>query len=458
MTAPPNLAPAPPPRPTNAPAGRRLLWLFSTPILVLIVLNIALARFALLDPTGSGQASHPRNVLLITIDSLRADRLGCYGHAAARTPNIDALAAEGVRFDSAFSQASSTWPSLSSIMTSTYVTTHGAWNWNFEIANRLKTLPDLLVANGYVCTFVTAHLGLIGSHAFTRAIASIVGVGRNEVVQGARTALARLRDQRFFLWAHLMDVHRSTIEYDGERFLGRAGYPSRYDRSVTQADEKVGAIVSELKQLGLYDQTLVIVTADHGDGLGDGTGGYEGHGFEVTDELVHVPLIMKGLPGIAPGTVNRELVEHVDIAPTVCDALDIAGAPTFDGHSLLPMLAGDVLDSRVVFSENVGCVDPNPHAPQRRDAWSEIRTGARTREWKVERIEEKNGRMRYALYHLTVDPEEKVDLSASEPERLANMVEMLEEWRNRPHVIRAGQPAKLDDKQRENLRNLHYNI
>ena len=453
---------SPPPADTSlpiAPPIRRSRWHISKSVFALLLLTVGTLQLTMLDLKLSPQESgRPRNVLLITIDSLRADRLGCYGHPQAHTPNLDALAADGVRFDAAYAQASWTWPSVNSIMTSTYVTTHGAWSWNLEISRLLKTLPSLLASKGYACEFISAHSGLSGQHALTRDMVPVINSSIAALSSAVSTAMTNSSQQRFFMWAHLMETHHTAIEYDNGRFLGRADYPARYDRGVANADATVGAIIRALRELGLYEQTLVIVTADHGEGLGDGSGGFEGHGFLVTEELLRVPLIMVHAPAIPAGTICKKLVEQVDIAPTVCDAIDIARAPTFEGHSLLPLLRGDVSDSQIVYSENVGYNESEPGGSNKRKDWKEIRTSARTHDWKLLRIEEPGDKVRYELYHISVDPEEKVDLSTKENERLADMVSMLDAWRRRPRAVTSGQPRVLDEKQREDLKNLHYEI
>lgn len=424
--------------------------------LLLLILMVLMA-FTFLAPGAFDARSRLRkNVLLVTVDSLRADRLGCYGYKRGLTPNMDRLARQGVRFERAISQASWTWPSLHSIMTSTYVSTHGAWFWNLDSPATLVTLPSLLKKKGYACGMVTSHGGLVVPGTLTRDMDAARLVKPQETVPAAVEMLGRFQKTPFFMWVHMMEPHSSRIEFDGPRYLGRDRYPERYNRAVAQADRGLGVILQALEELGLYENTMIIVTADHGENLGSAEVAFAGHGTFLFDELIRVPLIITHGGGLPEGMSVSGQVEHVDIAPTVCDLLQANPSTSFEGKSFVPVMAGEGLGRGLTFSENVEYPVSSSQANPRREDWTDVKSCVRTSEWKLVKTQDPKGKVELELYNLVADPREQVNLVDRETEQAAYLTTILDGWNARSRAAPAGPVRQLDEKHKQQLRNLHY--
>ena len=283
----------------------------------MIVLALALA--------ASAQSNVPNvpnvvNVVLVTIDTLRADHVGAYGAPSGSTPAMDALASEGLRFESAVSPVPLTRPAHASLLTGRYPAEHGIRdNLPAKLDPSIPTLATRLKEKGYqTAAFVGSFLlgrgsgldagfdvfgdgsvsgtgDLIGSTAERRA---------EEVASEAIEYLSAARPP-FFLWVHFYDPH---APYDPPGAFSGKGYAGE----IAYADSQVGRVVEALRSRGLLDSTLVVATADHGEGLGDH--GEDEHGVLVYEETLRVPLILRG-PGIAAGGVEREPVSLADVAP-----------------------------------------------------------------------------------------------------------------------------------------------
>jgi choline-sulfatase len=328
-------------QPSERPPGatganpRRAIGLGAATLAVSIILAVLLWRSPVKGrPSGAGL-----NVLLVTLDTTRADRLGCYGHASARTSRLDRLAAEGVRFENAIAVAPITLPSHASIMTALYPFEHGVRNnGNFYLAERFETLASVLRTRGYrTAAFVSSFI-LDGRYGLARGFetyddrmedAPALGSGLEAERRGDRTAqaLARWLDgyaalgasAPFFAWLHLYDPHEP---YRPPPPFGELFASDPYDGEVAFADQTVGTILDKLGQLGLLDRTLVAVVADHGESLGDH--GEETHSMFLYEGAIRVPLIL-WRPGILPAAkVVATPVRTLDLSPTI---LDILGAP-----------------------------------------------------------------------------------------------------------------------------------
>jgi arylsulfatase A-like enzyme/Tfp pilus assembly protein PilF len=305
------------------------------------------------------------NLILITIDTLRADHLGSYGYRDIETPHIDALAREGVRFANAASTVPFTLPAHSSIMTGIYPPSHGVReNVGYFLADDVPTAAEIFEAAGYeTAGFVSAFvldgrwgIGRGFDHYFDDFetaslkqinLASVQRDGRETVTEAVRW-LDGDRQAPFFLWLHLFEPHdpyRPPEPY-------RSRYPERpYDGEIAYVDALVGEFRDALEDRGLLEKSLLVLTADHGEGLGDHDEGF--HGFFVYDSTVHVPLIVRAPFGELGGRVVTEAVSHVDLLPTILDAV---GQPVPDGAqgvSLIPLMLGsaDTRD-RSVYSES----------------------------------------------------------------------------------------------------------
>jgi len=310
---------------------------------------------ALIAPAWAG----PPNVVLITIDTVRADHVGCYGDRQAHTPTLDALASQGVLFRTAVTPVPLTLPSHCSIMTGAYPPLHGVRdNLGYTLGDSPVTLATMLKQKGYVtAAFVAAEVldprrGL-NQGFVTYSCPFHQKVGRNnplvfnlpdvrrpaaEVVNDALAWMAaepRGAGKPFFVWIHLYDPH---LPYDPPEPF-RSLLPNRYDGAIAYADNEVGRYIDYLKQHTLYDSSLIVAASDHGEGLGEH--GEATHGYFVYDTTVLVPLIIKppASAGIAPRHVDAP-IRTIDIAPTVLQMLGSPPAPTMQGSSLLSLMMG----------------------------------------------------------------------------------------------------------------------
>ncbi len=327
-------SPGSPPPPA---AHRRRRWVIGLAVALLVAL--AFGGFRSRQAGTGGASAAGMNVLLVTLDTTRADRLGCYGYASARTPRLDRLAAEGVRFLNATAAVPITLPSHASILTGLYPFEHGVRNnGNFYLAERFETLASVLGKHGYrtaafVSTFILdRRYGLArGFDTYDDRMeeAPALGSGLEAERRGDRTAAALMKwlegDARpgasapFFAWLHLYDPHEP---YQPPPPFQGLFASSPYDGEVAFADQSVAAVLDELARLGLLDRTLVAVVADHGESLGDH--GEETHSMFLYESAIRVPLIL-WRPGVLPaGRVVAPPVRTLDLSPTI---LDLLGAP-----------------------------------------------------------------------------------------------------------------------------------
>ncbi len=311
-------------------------------------------------PRGSIEdvlALHERsdlNVLFILVDTLRADRLGAYGYARDTSPNIDALAATGVRFAEQVSQSSWTKCSMSSLWTGLYPArtrslraydvvsqgammpaeifhdagfrTAGIWRngWvapNFGFGQGFEIyLNPRIPRGGQVNRVDNPNITLEGSDA--------------DVIDSAREFLRAHGHERWFLYLHMMDVHQYAYSEDSAIF--GTTYSDSYDNAIHWVDSLIGYLLDELDQRGLRERTLVVFTADHGEAFGEHGG--EGHARNVYGEVTTTPLIL-GFPfRLDPAIVVEARSENVDLWPTVFALLGLPAQPDTDGQSLVPQI------------------------------------------------------------------------------------------------------------------------
>jgi choline-sulfatase len=337
-------------RPQDAGDARRPTW----PWLVALALVAAAVLGALALRPPSGRAPSRDNLLLVTLDTTRADRLGCYGYAGARTRYLDRLAAEGVRFAQAISPAPITLPAHASIFTGLYPIAHGVRNnGNFTLSDRYPTLATILKSQGYrTAAFVSSFIldrryGL--ARGFDRYDDRMEGAETQVISleaerRGDRTALllARwLEDQAaspgapFFAWLHLYDPHEP---YQPPPPFREMFASNPYDGEIAFDDAVVASILDKLSQLGLRDHTLIAVIGDHGESLGEH--GEETHSMFVYEGVLKVPLILWRPGRIPAGVVVKEAVRATDLAPTLLELLSLPPLKTDHGRSLIPLIDG----------------------------------------------------------------------------------------------------------------------
>jgi arylsulfatase A-like enzyme/Flp pilus assembly protein TadD len=309
----------------------------------------SLALLLGLCPLRAADAPKP-NVIFITIDTLRADHLHCYGDTQIETPSIDALAAKAARFTQAFSAVPITLPSHTAIFTGDYPMATGMHDFSDnKLPGTAVTLAEVLHENGYsTAAFIgsavlDSRFGLnqgfdtyFDHFDFSRLNATNLDLmdRRGDQVMDEALRWLRLNPPRpIFLWVHLYDPHAP--------YTPPEPYASRYrthpyDGEIAFADAQVGRLFAFLRENGLYDGSVIALMADHGEGLGEH--GEKTHGFFVYNSTLHVPLIIR-VPGAAPRVVSDE-ASLVDVMPTLLQALNIPIPPSVQGRSLLAQILG----------------------------------------------------------------------------------------------------------------------
>jgi len=321
------------------------------------------------------QAAHP-NVIWILLDACRADHLSCYGYERQTSPNIDKLAARGVVFEQHFSQANGTTLSVASYMCGKYFPVYclgrGTWKALFRTPPDSELLlPEVLGESGYQTVCVTAHPWFSPESRVWKAFGDNLYVAPQTnrayadlamLNQAAFSWLDAHGDEPFFLYMHALDTHfphapRSPYDqwvdsaYLVERGTNpnlhtppfgeqeRAYLSALYDGDILYSDDQIARLVVKLKDLGIYEKTILVIGSDHGELLGE-DGSTVGHPSQVScDELFHVPLIMLG-PGLPADKRVQALTENVDVMATVIDLLDIDTPARMDGMSLMPLIDG----------------------------------------------------------------------------------------------------------------------
>ena len=334
--------------PTGLRTSRRR-WLI---VLVVVIAVVVGGSVAFQHARSLARGTRPQSVLLITMDTTRADYLGCFGRTTAQTPNIDRLAREGTVFTRCTASAPLTLPSHASILTGVYPYVHGAReNGTGRLAGSNETLAETLKAAGFatqatIASFVLNQQFGIGQgfdvyHDVPRpAVGSPLSAERrgDEVCDDALAMLRSLAGQRFLLWVHFYDPH---FPYVSERVKDELS-PLAYADEIAFMDTQIGHLLSALRELHLERDTLVIAVADHGEGLNDHDE-WE-HGCFLYETTLHTPLIFR-CPGVIPAgkTVSAQ-VRTIDIAPTVLELLHRPAWDQAQGVSLTGLFTGQKPD------------------------------------------------------------------------------------------------------------------
>ena len=376
----------------------------------------------------------PQRILLISIDTLRADYLGCYGSQTAHTPNIDRLASESVLFENAITATPLTLPAHSSILTGRSPLQHGVIdNFGYQVGDREITLAEVLreqgfATGGFVGSFVLdSRRGI--AQGFETYFDDFDTSGDSATVREANErkgdavldeALQWIRsqgDDPFFAFIHFFDPH---TPYDPPEPYREQYGPERlglYRGEIAFVDHLVGRLVERLKDLGLYDETVIVVLGDHGESLGEH--GEQTHGFFIYDATVRVPLIIKA-PGSQRGQRSSNLVRTIDVMPTLLDLVGVEIPQTVEGVSVAAHLRdpdSDVDSDRVAYIES--------HYARLHFGWAPLR-GIRTEQYKY--IEAP----RRELYELTADRSETRDVSREQPGIVAELGSVVEKLRREP--------------------------
>ena len=381
--------------------------------LIVLVMVAASAACAPAPPVAPAERT-ARHVLVVTIDTLRADRIGVYGNATVATPNFDRLAREGAMALHASAHAPLTRPSHISLFTGLYPAEHGIRdNVSPPLGKTVPVLAEILQQRGFRTGAFVSSIVLSKQSGLGRGFAHYSDqfeVGEDDArflntiqkrgdatVAEAVAWLGESGPERRFGWVHLYDPHDpyEPPEPYASRYAGRP-----YDGEVAWSDELVGRLDTALGAAGLRDDTLLLVTADHGEGLDEHDEAV--HGFFVYETTLRVPFIARG-PGITPGTRLGVVARTIDVLPTVLELLGLKDAtPAVSGRSLAGALGGAPLDDEPTFAESL--------TPLIHYGWSDLRA-IRDGRWKYILAP------RPELYDLDRDPGERQNLIEQEPAR-----------------------------------------
>jgi arylsulfatase A-like enzyme/Tfp pilus assembly protein PilF len=393
---------------------------------------------------------HQLSLLLITIDTLRADHVGAYGADTGATPVLDSLAASGVRFDQVQTAVPLTGPSHATIMTGQYPPSHGVrGNVVFSLGTKYPTLATLLKQRGYrTAAFVGAY-PVAAAFGFNQGFDTFdeefhesspldQGAERraNEVADAALNWLGTQTSDPFFAWLHFYDPH---APYDPPPPY-RDRYRERpYDGEIAFADAQIGRVLDALRSSGRDRDTVVMVLADHGEGLGDHD--ELTHAVLIYQSTMRVPFIVAG-PGIPRGRVVPSRVATIDVLPTALGVLGFGADRSYLGRDLGPLMNGREVGSDPSYEESLFGRLNCRWAPLRgwvKDNWKLINGAAPE------------------LYDLANDPGELHDLAAVQPEKVRRMLDDLQRGLQRlaPNGDTA-QPKAVSAEQEERLRSLGY--
>lgn len=327
---------------------------------MLIVLSAILAA-GLSTQSSRNQRSQP-DVFLVTIDTLRADHIHCYGYEPIHTPALDSLAKDGIRFAQAFTPSPITNTSHATIFTGLLPSLHGVTDFGMPLASTHATLAELLKKQGYhTAAFIGSVIldsknfapgldrGFDFYDNFPEPAQSKSRWGRLErrgmdVARHAETWLSAHPAGPHFIWVHFYDPHDP---YEPPSPYSEAYEHRLYDGEIAYADSALANFVAYLKKQGWYEKSIVVVVGDHGEGLGEHH--EETHGIFLYDSTTHVPLIVKLPGGSAAGKVVEAQVRTLDILPTVMGVLRLAPPVRLDGESLQPYFGHQESGSRIAF-------------------------------------------------------------------------------------------------------------
>lgn len=445
----------------------------------------------LFQTCATGDEANIRHVVLISIDTLRADYLECYGNPSIRTPNINALAREGILFTHCVSAASSTLASHTSLMTGTYPHTHGVARNDYFVSEKNVMLAESLRSAGFLTAGFIGALPLDPEFGFGQGFDiynaeydfHVKGRGRDQYQRRAEAVTdavlawldeeleegdeGRVESKRIFLFVHYFDPHLpydAPPPYEGmyrspgssfdhsmdavleARTLLRVApeeiarelakkYQAEYAAEITYCDHHIGRLLEGLKKHGFYDSSLIVLTADHGETINEHPNKLN-HGMTVFETEIHVPLIMR-LPGSRFGgrRVSR-LVSHIDIVPTISELLGLEANRRVEGQSFVEAIAGEMEPRDAVFAEatqpwDIAKFDSDPLWVNR-GKFQCIR-----RERHKFMVRPADGTV--GFYDLEHDPFEQhnllKDAHAPDQELVTSMRQELERWRDDAHPM-----------------------
>lgn len=437
------------------------------------------------SPVVALAPGQPTNVVLVIIDTLRTDRVGVYGSQRPTTPAIDSVATRGLRYDRAYATSPWTMPTVASVLTGLQPASHGVTHVRRRLPAGIETLAETLSGQGYDTTGIVSNILLTHEHGFDQGFAQFDSkasnghrfVGTELVTDAAVSALRRhaAAARPFFLMAHYFDPHYDYMPHDGvdwappgagtlttdveivnirdERarltaeelaFLG-----DLYDEEVWFTDQGVGRLLAELDTLGLTEDTLVIVLADHGEEFMEH--GWLGHTRSMYEEVVRVPLVMAG-PGVPVGGVVQDPVSLVSITPTVLSRLGLWSDESGQQFQAAPLPVDDSGRPAPVFIE-VDFVPINEVSESKRAHFTAV-VGQRLKFIR----DENTGKLE--AYDLATDPGERTDLVSASAQRVPGFHRVLDsekrKARQRPVAPVAPVEVELDETRKAQLERLGY--
>ncbi len=415
-------------------------------ILVIVLIIIAAGAGLYLR---SGRARGP-NLLLITMDTTRADHLRCYGYPAARTPALDALADRGVKFNRAFTNVPLTLPSHATMLTGLYPPEHGCRvNGSHSLPADLTTMAEVFKRHGYQTAAFVAAFVLDSKFGMNRGFQTydqydvptsndiyddnlMYRYRRGDKVAAAALEWLKKHSRKpFFCWVHFYDPHRPY-------YFPGPGLSDAYDREIDFMDSQIKRLIDYLKEQKLLEKTVIIALGDHGEGLGEH--GEDEHGLLLYNPTLRIPLIV-ARPGALPRKKEEEaLVSLVDLFPTVLDLYGWRLSGHISGHSFAGALEGDAIPDRAVYIET--------EFPLTEYGWSPLQ-GLITPEWKYIAAPEEE------LYRPRDDPGEKKNLASVDPKRMKELKAGLAAIEDNM-VKKEAAPVQLNNSSRKALESLGY--
>lgn len=424
------------------------------------------------------------NVVIISIDTLRKDHLGCYGYHRNTTSNIDRLAHKGVIFNNAFSNSAWTVPGHMSMLTGLLPSNHGLIYYPYPgcINDNITTLGMILQRLGFLTRgfygagYVSPRFGFgRGFHEYT--------TGGNNFENNMQQCLGwveKAKSFRFMLFLHGFNCHNPfnpspefdifSKNYNGnysvDKLYREYKLPEcrediehlidKYDATILGADFILGKLFNKLEELKILSKTIIIITSDHGHGFGE----HEsfGHVTQLYDEVINIPLIFYA-PGIFPEKKKiGDMVSLIDILPTIIDALGFKEAQQFDGLSLLPVMNGRSIEDRAIFSETGTTLKKKSNKKRglpKRYMLPIVRC-IRTKEWKL--IIDEND-MPLELYNVMDDMDEKLNLVESHPDMAGRLLKQFCEQgptRKAQELIAPQNKNDYDEELKQQLQALGY--
>lgn len=448
-----------------------------------------------------GCSDEPRpSVLLITVDTLRADRLSCYGYPLETTPNIDALAGRGVRFEDCTAQWPLTWPSMASFLSGTYPKTNGVRGTPRKLPESLVLLSELFERSDYRTAAVVSNFNLGKTFSFDRGFGHFVEAwqerwkefapgeefqnwpGRVKQFTDATTVTdeglhwleSLSSDEPFFLWLHYMDPHgpyappeefsslfedhHPTQKVEMEKIPryqrqkrgnqpidDLAYYKTQYDREIRYLDTELGRLLGKVSELRADSPLLICFTADHGESL-DEHESYLEHGRVTYQTDARVPAIIAFEGQVPAGRVVSEPMGLIDLSPTLLELVGRTPPASFESRSLAGVVRGAARRSEMptfVFLE--GGYDPqNPQRVVRFGSWKLIEVTS------PKDLELMSGE-RYELYDLEKDPDELNNVAADHPQLVETLKGVLERWLDQTKPVAPGEKVDISSLDRKSI-------